>query len=303
MVMKRKTLVIILILTLIFDFNVNLNVFGSTKKVKKSYKRSKIVNIAFFGLDKLNEKASGRSDSMQVITIDYIHKKLKLTSFMRDLYVHVDGHGFTKLTHAYAYGGSKLAIKTLNENFGLDIKDYCTVDFFTFEKIIDSIGGIKIDVKENEIKYINSLAFVDPKNKNKIITKSGKQLLNGAQALAYSRIRSIGSGDFDRTERQRTVLMALVNKANASGNDSVIDLVIKLKPYVKTNMTREQLITIGTDYLNIKKVKVQEERFPIDGYWKNYMNKGVYYLKSDLGLMKKQVVDYIFKDQKQAKLR
>lgn len=295
--MKRKIIIWLMILIGLFS----INAIGVTSKGKKTSNNKKIVNIAFFGIDRLSEKVSGRSDSTMVITIDYARKKLKISSFMRDLYVAVPGHGLTKLTHAYAYGGPKLAVKTLNGNFGLDIKDYCTVDFFTFEKIIDSIGGIYINVKQDEIQYINSFASGMSKKKHKDIVKSGKQLLDGGQAVAYSRIRSIGSGDFDRTERQRTVLMSLINKVNSKGDDAVIDLVLKLKPYVNTNMSRDKIINIGTDYLSLPRVSVEEERFPVDGFWKNYTLKGVYYLRSDLGLIKKQVTDYIYHDKKPKK--
>lgn len=294
--MKRIIVVVAIILGLLAGITSNINTIGKTKVSKTSYKQFKVTNLALFGLDRLDDKTNGRSDSIMVFTIDYTHKKIKITSFMRDLYVHVDNHGFTKLNSAYAYGGYKLAIKTLNQNFGLDIKDYCTVDFFTLEKIINEVGGVKINVKSNEIQYINSYVSQISKIKHNKVTKSGIQLLDGAQAVAYSRVRYMGRGDFDRTERQRTVLMTLINDANKRGDNAVIDLVLKFKPYVKTNMTNDRVTSIGTDYLNLMPLKVEQQRFPIDGYWKNYTLKGVDYLKVDLKVCKKQVMDYIFKD-------
>lgn len=290
--MKRIIVVVAIVLGVLLGIPPNINAEAS----KTSSKQYKVTNIVLFGLDRLNDKTNGRSDSIMVLTIDYTHKKLKLTSFMRDLYVHIDNHGFTKLNSAYAYGGYKLAIKTLNQNFGLDIKDYCTVDFFTLEKIINKVGGVRINVKGNEIQYINSYVSQVSKIKHKKITKSGIQLLDGAQAVAYSRIRYTGRGDFDRTERQRTVLMTLINDANKRGDNAVIDLVLKFKPYVKTNMNNARVISIGADYLNLLPLKAEQARFPVDGYWKDYISKGVDYLKVDLKLCKQQVMNYIFKD-------
>ena len=92
-----------------------------------------------------------------ILSIDEKNKKIKMSSIMRDTYVKIKGHGETKINHAYAYGGPQLAIRTLNENFDLDIRNYVTVDFFNLEKIIDAIGGVTIDVKQDEVSLINAI--------------------------------------------------------------------------------------------------------------------------------------------------
>ena len=118
---------------------------------------NEIINIAFFGVDRRAVNEASRSDSIMILSIDEMHKKIKMSSIMRDTYVEIKNHGQTKINHAYAYGGPQLAIRTLNENFNLDIRDYVTVDFFNFEKIIDAIGGVTIDVKQDEISLINTI--------------------------------------------------------------------------------------------------------------------------------------------------
>ena len=176
---------------------------------------TEIINIALLGIDS-TDSTSGRSDSIMVATLDPIHNKLKLTSFMRDSYVNISNYGYDKLNHAYAYGGANLAINTLNTNFGLNITDFVAVDFASLPKIIDSLGGITIDITEEELNYINgyinNINSVSGTN-SPIITTPGAHHVNGVQALAYSRIRYTSGGDFKRTERQRTVLTALFNKA------------------------------------------------------------------------------------------
>ena len=111
-----------------------------------------------------------RSDSIIILSIDEMHKKIKMSSIMRDTYVKVKGHGETKITHAYAYGGPQLAIRTLNENFNLDIRNYVTVDFFNLEKIINAIGGVSIDVKQNEVSLINGYMIETAKIEKKSIS-------------------------------------------------------------------------------------------------------------------------------------
>lgn len=129
---------------------------GITKETEdKLDKFSGITNIALFGLDSRVKNEASRSDCIMIITLDGTHNKIKISSIMRDTYVHVDGYGMTKITHAYAYGGPQLAIKTINENFGLNIKDYVKVDFFSLEKIVDSVGGIEVNITSQELKVIN----------------------------------------------------------------------------------------------------------------------------------------------------
>jgi polyisoprenyl-teichoic acid--peptidoglycan teichoic acid transferase len=258
-----------------------------------------IVNIALFGVDRLNEKINGRADTTIVLTIDFARRKLKVTSFMRDLYVHIDGHGYTKLGHAYAYGGPKLAMKTINENFGLNIKEYCTLDFFTMAKVIDILGGVRVEVKADEIKYLNAyvgqISAITHKKIQKI-KKAGAYVLNGNQGVAYTRIRSIGRGDFDRTERQRTVLISLVKNIESRGSNGLSDIFKKIRPYAKTDISDTNTTILGLNYLKIQPVSMAQERFPVDGYWKATTIRGVQYLKADMKALKTQVSLFINKD-------
>src|SRR5699024_7564303 len=106
-------------------------------------KNDTVVNIALFGVDSRDtEGMSGRSDTVVIASIDKKHDKIKLTSLMRDTYLDIPNKGMDKLTHAYAYGGPELAIKTINQNFDMNIRDYATVDFFGLEAIIDALGGV-----------------------------------------------------------------------------------------------------------------------------------------------------------------
>ncbi|MCR3757942.1 LCP family protein [Clostridium felsineum] len=259
------------------------------------------INIALFGVDRRQKTDISRSDSIMILTMDPTHKKLKISSIMRDTYVNVDGHGKTKITHAYAYGGPQLAIKTINENFNLNVKDYVTVDFYAFEKIIDKLNGVEIDVQPDEVNYLNS--YIDEvskyeKVKPNHVTASGKQLLDGRQAVAYSRIRYTAGGDFQRTERQRTVLMAVFNKMKAQGKGNMISMMDEMLPYTETSLGSLDIAKYGTKFLSLNIDSIDQERFPVDGYCSGITVDGVWYLNTDLAVTSDQMRKYIFDDVK-----
>lgn len=258
-----------------------------------------VLNIAFFGVDQRDNSERGRSDSTLVLSIDKKHNKIKLTSIMRDSYVSIEGHGKDKLNHAYSFGGPQLAIKTLNQNYGLNIRDFVEVNFSDLAKIIDHLGGVQIDIKSNEVnlvnEYINDVASVTGL-KGTPLKGSGSQTLSGVQAVAYSRIRYVGNGDFERTERQRTVLTALFNKIKAAGPAEYPTLVNKLMPYVQTSMSALDIIKIGSSALTNGITNLEQERFPIDGYCNGATINGVWYLQFDEQATKDQIYKYIYED-------
>ena len=262
---------------------------------------TEIINIALLGIDS-TDSTSGRSDSIMVATLDPIHNKLKLTSFMRDSYVNISNYGYDKLNHAYAYGGANLAINTLNTNFGLNITDFVAVDFASLPKIIDSLGGITIDITEEELNYINgyinNINSVSGTN-SPIITTPGAHHVDGAQALAYSRIRYTSGGDFKRTERQRTVLTALFNKALNVPATQYLDVISTLAQYATTNLNTNEILKLATKIgsMGLNGVTIEQERFPIDGYYEGTMIDGIYYLTFDATATRTQVMNYIFNDQ------
>ena len=260
-----------------------------------------ITNIAFFGLDRRSAKEPSRSDSIMVLSVDTKNKKIKMSSIMRDTYVAVKGHDETKITHAYAYGGAPLAIRTLNENFDLNIRDYVAVDFFNLEKIIDSINGVTIDVAQDEVNlmndYMNETARIEKKSISRI-TSPGPQTLNGLQAVAYSRIRYTAGGDFKRTERQRTVLTGMLTKIQSLGATEFPSVVSKLLPLTETSMSSMDVMSLGTKVVASKTSVLEQERFPVDGYCKGKIISGVWYLSADLKATTDQIHKFIYEDAK-----
>ena len=273
---------------------------GITEEVeeKLSQYSDSIINIALFGVDAVDGEA-GRSDSIMIATIDTVHKKLKLTSIMRDSYVAIDGHGNDKLNHAYAFGGPQLAIKTLNENFDLNIEDFASVNFETLPKIIDKIGGIELDIDADELEYINGyIAHLNNINgtSEPAIESTGVQHVSGTQALAYCRIRYTSGGDYKRTERHREVLTKIFEKIETLPATSYPSLLLEVLPMVNTSLTYNEILDLGTEVLKLGDSSMELERFPLDEYCEGKMIDGIYYLSFDKETTVEQLHNYIFED-------
>lgn len=258
---------------------------GITEEVeeKLSPYSDSIINIALFGVDSA-DATTGRSDSIIIATIDTTHKKLKLTSIMRDSYVNISGIGNDKINHAYAFGGPQLAIKTLNENFNLNIEDFVAVNFDSLPKIIDMIGGVTVDITNEEVSHISG------------INSAGTYNLTGAQALAYSRIRYATGGDYVRTERQRTILTKMFEKILNINAAQYSTLISQMLPMVQTSLDYSKILELGTEVLKMGVTTLEQERFPLDGYCQGEMIDGVYYLTFDKTSTVEQLHNYIFED-------
>lgn len=256
------------------------------EKVEEKEEDTEIINIALFGVDRRTKNEVARSDSMLILSIDTDNQKIKMSSIMRDTYVQIKGHGETKINHAYAYGGPQLAIRTLNENFNLNIRNYVTVDFTNLEKIIDAMDGVTVDVAQDETKLIPG------------ITKTGSQNLSGKQAVAYSRIRYTAGDDFRRTERQRTILSGMFTKLQSLGVTELPGVVSELLPLTETSMNSIDIIKLGTKVLTSNTKKLEQERFPVDGYWSGKTIAGVWYLLADMESTIEQLHNFIYEDKK-----
>lgn len=208
--------------------------------------------IALYGVDSREDQLESgtRSDCIILAIIDQANKKVKLVSVYRDTYVRINEKGNTKLdklTHAYAYGGAALSMSTINTNMDLDVKEFATVNFNSLVDIVNAVDGVDITIESDEIKYIND--YIDANNQilktsSSHITKTGTQNLDGVQALAYARIRYTAGGDYKRTERMRTVLTAIANKAKKMSVSELNGLAKTILPKVYTNISSNEIISL-----------------------------------------------------------
>lgn len=231
-----------------------------------------VVNILLVGSDHGAIKGdNGRSDSIMIATINFKTKELKLTSMMRDMYVSIPGHGHDKLNSAYAYGGVELLYRTIAQNFGIKIDNYCVVDFATFEKVINKIGGVEISLEEKEAQYLNTTNYISKKKYRNV--KVGKQTLNGNQALGYSRVRYVvskkyGDGDFGRTGRQRAVMQAALNKLLDQSITKIADIALDALSDVSTDMSASYLKKLVTNVVQMGTTEIDQMRVPLEETYK-----------------------------------
>lgn len=214
-------------------------------------------NIALLAVDSRNvhSNAGSRSDGIIILSINEKTKEAKLASVYRDTYMEVEGHGLTKITHAYAYGGPSATVGALNKNLDLNISEFATVNFEAVANIIDLMGGIEIDVKQEELSQMNK--YIEDTSKNTKIsspklTKAGKQTLNGVQAVTYGRIRKLSGGDYKRTERMRTVIITAFNKAKTMNVGTLNKMVNEILPKVQTNISSTELISLAAQLSSYK---------------------------------------------------
>lgn len=213
-------------------------------------------NIAIFGVDsRKNTYTNTRSDCIIIVSLNQKTKEINLVSVYRDTYVDITGHGLDKITHAYAYGGAELALSTLNKNLDLNITQFITVNFYSVIDIINAIGGVQIDIDSDELQYLNSYIQSinsDLGKSSSTISGTGIHTLDGVQALAYSRIRYTSGGDYKRTERMRTVLEAVFEKAKKLSITKINSLIDDLLPEVYTNIDSMQILSLAPQILQYK---------------------------------------------------
>lgn len=285
--------------------NIDENDLGIKEEVKEKLQTSEIkdiVNIAILGVDETKTDV-GRSDALMIATFDPVHKKLKITSIMRDTYAEIPDYGKDKINHAHAYGGPQLSIKTLNQNFGLNIEDYVKINFKELKKLVDAIGGIDMKLSDEEIVEVDKyIVRVSSKSntpaKTLVKNESGKVHMDGFQTLGYCRIRSTANGDFDRTERHRKIMTEMFNKISKAGTAELASMATKLLPYVETSLSNKEIINLAANVLNLGTKNIEQERFPRDEYTHNSKINEVFYLCYDEDYTEEQIHEYIFNDRK-----
>lgn len=257
-----------------------------------------ILNILVIGCDSRKKGGVGRSDAMILFSVNETTEKIHMTSIMRDSYVSIPGKGNNRINAAYAFGGGKLLLDTIETNFDVDVDKYVSFDFYSFVDVVDSIGGIEVEVTEAEIPVLNS--YVKELNKlngreegTYYVTQSGLQHLNGTQALGYARIRYVGDGDFERTNRQRIVITKVFEKAKTLNLLEINDLLNTFLPQVKTNLAQEEILSLMLKALEYLQYDLESHRLPVDDSWKYMRVNGMSVLGIDLEKNQKALCEFI----------
>lgn len=242
-----------------------------------------LINILLIGQDRRPGEGRQRSDSMILCTINTKDKTLTMTSFLRDMYVQIPGYKDNRINASYAFGGMQLLDATLEKNFGVLVDANVEVDFYAFIDVIDMLGGVDIELTSSEAKSLNKNTWMGLSSEDWNLTE-GMNHLNGEQALAYSRNRSVGGdGDFGRTNRQRKVLSALVEKAKDLSILELDNLLVKILPSLTTDLTDAEILNYAAMLLPmLPELEVRTMRIPADGSYRMTTIRGMSVLIPDL---------------------
>lgn len=254
-----------------------------------------ITNILLLGSDARNLDEQARADAILILSIDNIHKNLKLVSIMRDSYVKIPGHGEQKINHAYSIGGVDLLIETIEENFNIKLNNYSIINFNGFQQFIDSIGGLDLDVSSIEMNEMNKfIPEVNPKDPH-LVQNPGFQHLDGQQVLSYARIRKVGNGDYDRTKRQREVISAIIDKLKDTSILKYPLVASKLFPCIKTNTDIGEILNYAYTVYKINNFTPEQMLIPVPEITESKIlkNKG-WVLLMDIEQNAKIMNDFIF---------
>lgn len=298
-----------------------------------------VTNIALFGVDARNDDFSGQSDVIMILTVDNKHSKLKLTSILRDTRVPIEGEtldgGYidesARINAAYDEGGPELAIRTLNRNFGLNIKNYVTVNFAHMAAIVDAFGGVDVDLTSEEVLALDrnlwnlsqevlrqaeadrekgeerKYPLVENEDYIRDIAggldleygayQEGRYHLNGNQAVAYGRIRDVGD-DYARVDRQQEVFTLLIGRLLDMGVTDYPSLIQSMMPHCETSMQLSDVVSLTPILFNsftVETIKVPDLPHETDLY-DGQAEDGAYYLEYDISEAAKRISSFIYEE-------
>lgn len=245
-----------------------------------------ILNILLIGQD-TGAESGARADTIILCTLNREKRTLTLTSFLRDLYVTIPGHGKNRINAAHSFGGMELLDETLYQNFGVAVQGNVRVDFYHFEKIINLLGGVTMELSKAEARFIRSHV---PES----AVTEGIHLLSGAEALAYARDRNDVDGDFSRTNRQRKLLRALVNQYKNLNLRQVVTLLHDVLPMVTTDLSKTELLRYAAAMLPVLAApEIRTLTIPVEGGFRYENISGMSVLVPDLKKNRNALMDVL----------
>lgn len=235
-----------------------------------------VYSILLIGVDRRDTSWSGNADSMILLTINNRKKTMQMTSFMRDLYADIPGKGVHKLNAACAYGGGPLLVQTIEENYKVKIDNYASVDFPSMIRIVDYAGGVTLTMSDEEVRVANDYIRVMCEEQKEDFSKheiksSGTMRCDGFQAVGYARNRYVGNSDYERTERQRSVMTQLIGNIRDMSASELNDFVEKILPLITHNVESATIVGMLPQMPSILEYALSTDRVPYDGM---YTTKG-----------------------------
>ena len=255
--------------------------------------------LLIVGVDTDDPRIRGRSDTMMLAVLDARNKQLKLISFMRDMYVQIPGHGHNRMNAAYVYGGAEALKNTLEKNFHVQADGYIAVNFAMMITLIDAIGGVDIEVEEQELKPLNGiLEYYNYQNGKPEaegrLEQAGMQHLSGLQAMSYSRIRKI-DGDYERVGRQQRVMMAIFNRMKNMQPEELMDIMMQQIDFVATDVTIATAVSMMQDVVAMDTIDTRYLRIPVSRSSRNTVLNKAYFIIPNLEKNQKAISEFLNK--------
>ncbi len=287
----------------LYNYNDILNQLNYKKSEKNKYVNENeltrgdgITNILLIGSDsRVSDTSGSRSDTTILLSVDTKSKQLKLASFLRDTYIEIPEQGYNKLNAAFSFGSTQLLMDTLEYNFKVDIDYYVAIDFESFKDVIDKLGGVDVEITDNEARYINSHDHMTEVERAAFpnAISGGMNHFTGSQALWYCRIRYLDS-DFNRTERQRKTLNAALQKAKGKSITELLDIMKFGASLVTTDITKQQINSYAQQALSFLKYDIVGIQIPAEGTWENVSTQAGASLGIDLEANKEVLNQFIY---------
>ena len=253
------------------------------------------LNVLIIGVDSSPEGQRGRSDAMILAQIDPNSGSVRLASFLRDLYVQIPTVGSTRLNAAYHYGGAELLKQTLQKHFGVAIDRTITVRFSTLIDLIDQLGGVEIDIAPKELKHFNDVVMDYNQSyglSGGTLKEAGTYLMNGKQALCYSRMRKLDS-DFQRVSRQQTVIAAMLKRLSALPKWDLLRLAAANIGKLETDLTFRDVMALMPMAAKLKDMDIQSASIPFEGAFTEETISGMMVLKPDLDACRRKLSAFL----------
>lgn len=249
-----------------------------------------VTNILLIGMDNYNSGNTTRSDTMILVSVDKKNKTIKLTSFLRDTYSEIPGHGWAKLNAACTYGGAQLVCDSIEYNLGIRIDGYVMTGYDIFTEIIDAVDGITIpDIDETEAKAMAAEGVN--------ITPGENIYLNSKEALVYCRIRK-GQDDFYRTSRQREVITLVIQKALKTNPVKLIKAAREICSKITCSLSKSDILSLGINCLSCLTSDIEQFRVPADGTWYNDTKNYQAVLVTDFSQNTEQLKDFLYAEKR-----
>ena len=231
-----------------------------------------IYNLLLIGVDRRDASWNGNSDSMILISVNHNMRRITMMSFMRDLGAEIEGNGLNKLNSAYAVGGADLLVSTLKTNYGVEIDNYACADFRSMIGTVDSMGGIEITLSDEEAELANGLildmaGIVGDDPEPHLFPGGGTYVCDGYQTVGYARIRFVGNNDYERTERQRSVLTSAAKKLSSMSGEELVSFAMSAFTLIRHDFSAASIAALAAKVPEMIQYDFVQSRVPYDGLY------------------------------------